>query len=187
MSAEALLREVEDRFSKQLAELESEYAKRMNDVRRAADEEEARIKAEAEKQAKALSEKERTRILGSARLQSKRIVADANQMFVQRGLEHAVDALKKYSASQDYKALIARMYEYAKKRLGEHLVVRCRPQDKQVFQKLGASVSDDTLDCIGGAVFSSPDGTLELDLRFEELIRLRAEELRAAIMATLTK
>ncbi len=182
MSAEALLREVEDRLKRQLAELEAEYAQKMDEARRSTEYEISRLKEDAEKQVKLLSEKEKTRILGSARLQAKRIVAGANQMYVERGVEWMVKTLQKYSTSQEYKKLLGKMFEYAKKRLGEGLSVRCRPQDKSVFEKLGAHVSSADLDSVGGAVFTSSDGSLELDLRFEELIRLRGEELRSAIM-----
>jgi Archaeal/vacuolar-type H+-ATPase subunit E len=185
LSAEALLREVEEKLKRQLAELEAEYTKKMDEARRSTDTEISRLKEDAERQAKLLSEKEKTKILGSARLQAKRIVAEAKQTYVERGVERVIKALQKYSSSQEYKKLLGKMFEYAKKRLGRDLSVRCRQQDKPVFEKLGASISGADLESVGGAVFTSSDGSLELDLRFVELIRLRGEELRSAIMGLL--
>ncbi|MEM0120282.1 MAG: V-type ATP synthase subunit E family protein [Thermoprotei archaeon] len=182
MSAEAILREVQEKLKRQVAELESEYTQKMDEARRSTDAEVARLKEEAEKQAKLLAEKERVKILGSARLQAKRIVAGAKQTYVERGVENMLKALQKYSSGEEYKKFLGRMLEYARGRLGKDLSVRCRPKDKGVFEKLGVKVSASDLDSVGGAIFSSADGSLELDLRFEELIRLRGEELRSAIM-----
>lgn len=182
MSAEALLREVEERLKRELAQLEAEYQARMDEARRKTEEEIKRIGEEAEKLAKQQAEKEKTKILGSARLQAKRIVAGARQAYVERGLKRMVEALKAYSQTDEYRALLSRMLEHARERLGGEVKVLCRPQDRRVFEKLGAKVVGADLESVGGAVFVSADGSLELDLRFEELMRLKFEELRSAIL-----
>lgn len=187
MSAEALLREVEEKLKRDLAQLEAEYSAKMEELRRKTEEETRRVAEEADKLAKQQAEKEKTKILGSARLQAKRIVAAARQGYVERGLQRVVEALKKYSQTQDYRKLLSRMLEHARSRLGKDVRVRCRPQDRQVFEKLGAQVVAADLQSVGGAVFESADGSLQLDLRFEELMRLRAEELRSAILEAADK
>ena len=74
------------------------------------------------------------------------------------------------------------MLAYASKRLGPGVTIRCRAADAAILKKLGAKVSSPNLETMGGFKATNSDGTLELDLTFEELLRNREDEARAFIL-----
>ena len=74
------------------------------------------------------------------------------------------------------------MAVYASKRLGGKIVVTCRRQDEAALKAAGAKVASTSLNSIGGFKADSEDGSLELDLTFEEILRSREDEVRASIL-----
>jgi vacuolar-type H+-ATPase subunit E/Vma4 len=60
--------------------------------------------------------------------------------------------------------------------------VICRPADEPIFKTEGLQVVSSNLNSTGGFKAESEDGTLELDLTFEEILRNHEEEARASIL-----
>jgi vacuolar-type H+-ATPase subunit E/Vma4 len=183
VAAEALLREVEERTQRELELLVNDFEAKKKEILAQREEEINRIRSEAYKEAEQQSQKEKTRLLGAARLHAKRILFDATEKFVQKNLLRMQDLLAEYASSESYSELLKDMIRYARRRLGDELVAECRKQDETLLESEGVEVSSSDLKCIGGAVFATKDGALELDLRFEELFRIHEEELRAAILS----
>ena len=100
---------------------------------------------------------------------------------VEAGLEKAREVLKEYSGSESYPQLLARFINQAKSKLGKKFSVRCRKEDRRFFAEEGIELEGTNLETMGGAIFTSGDGKLELNLTFEELLRIHEDELRAAI------
>jgi vacuolar-type H+-ATPase subunit E/Vma4 len=182
VAAEALLREVEQRTQRELELLVADFEAKKKEILLRREEEIRRIQSEAYKEAALQSQKEKARLLGAARLHAKRILLDATEKFVEKNLLRMRDLLAEYVDSESYSELLKDMVSYAKRRLGNEIIVECRKQDEPLFESEGVEVSNSDSKCIGGAVFATKDGTLELDLRFEELFRIHEEELRAAIL-----
>ncbi|MDG6939072.1 MAG: V-type ATP synthase subunit E [Nitrososphaerota archaeon] len=183
MGAEALLRAVEEKRVRTLGLIEAEHEARKREIAEAARKKVAEIAEAAGREAAALSRKEAERVLGAAKLQAKQKVFDATEQMLEQNMAEVRGVLSEISASASYKSLLKRMVRYAQGRLGKGMRVRCRREDKPFFAAQAQKVKVDTADlkCIGGFVASDEAGTLELDLRFEELLRLNEEKIRTAI------
>ena len=97
-------------------------------------------------------------------------------------IEALKEALADYAESPAYSELLTRMARYASKRLGGKITVTCRKEDEATLKAAGAKIGSTSLNSIGGFKADSEDGTLELDLTFEELLRSREDEVRASIL-----
>jgi len=180
--AETLLREVEDRRKKALEQLEAEYAAKKAEVLKRTDGERSYVQDSSRKEALALAEKERTRITGATKLHAKKMVFDATEKMLEANVASLQKSMAELAQSKEYADLVARMTRYASKRLGERMGVVCRPADVSIFKKAGVSVVSSNLNSIGGFKGESEDGTLELDLTFEEILRNHEEQARASIL-----
>ena len=182
MPAETLLREVEDRRKKALEQLEAEYAAKRAEVLKRTEGERLYIQDSSTKEALALAEKERTRITGATKLHAKKMVFDATEKMLEANVSSLQKAMAELVQSKEYPDLVARMVRYASKRLGEGMGVVCRAADAPIFKKAGVGVVSSNLNSIGGFKAESEDGSLELDLTFEEILRNHEEQARALIL-----
>lgn len=182
MAAETLLREVEDKRKKTLDQLEAEYKAKRDEVLKKAEEQKAYILQSAKNQADAQVQRERTRIIGAAKLQAKKLGFDATEKMLENNIAALKQALADYVNSKDYPEVISKMLVYASKQLGADMKVRCRQADAPLFKKLGAKVASSDLSTIGGFIAENKDDSLELDLTFEEILRNREEDVRAYIL-----
>jgi V/A-type H+-transporting ATPase subunit E len=182
MGVDALLKEVGDRRKKALEALEAEYSVKREEVKKRTAEQVAYVMESAKKEGATLAQKEVTRIEGAAKLQSKKLVFDATEKLLENNIVALRDALAEYAASPAYGELLAKMASYASKRLGGKITVACRKQDEAALKAAGAKIASTNLNSIGGFKADSEDGSLELDLTFEEILRSREDEVRASIL-----
>jgi len=182
MGVDALLKEVEDRRKKALDALEAEYGAKGEEVRKKTAEQVAYIMDSAKKEAVSLAQKEVTKIDGAAKLQSKKLLFDATEKLLENNIAALRDALAKLASSPSYDELLTKMAKYASKRLDGKISVACRKQDEAALKEAGAKIASTGLNSIGGFKATSEDGTLELDLTFEEILRSREDEVRASIL-----
>jgi vacuolar-type H+-ATPase subunit E/Vma4 len=182
VAAEPLLKEVEEKRKKTIDMLEAEYSAKNAEVTNRAAEQNAYILASSKKEAAALAQKERIKIVGAAKLQSKKMVFDATEKMLEANITALKQVLADQSGAKDYPDLLSKMVSYASQRLGGSISVRCRPSDAAILKKLGVKEISSNLEGAGGFKATSADGTLELDLTFEDLLRDRQEEIRALIL-----
>jgi V/A-type H+/Na+-transporting ATPase subunit E len=182
MGVDALLKEVEERRKKAIEALESEYSIKREEVKKRTEEQLAYVLGSAKREGEALAQKEKTRIEGAAKLQAKKMVFDATEKLLESNISALRGALAELAASPAYSELLSRMDRYASTRLGGKIAVACRKGDEAALKAAGAKISSASLNSIGGFKADSEDGTLELDLTFEEILRSREDEVRAAIL-----
>jgi len=182
MGVDALLKEVEDRQKTALDALDAEYSAKRDEVKKRTDEQLGYIIESAKRDAAALAQKETTRVEGASKLQAKKMLFDATEKLLESDIAALKDALAELTKSPAYPELLARMAKYASKRLGGKIVVTCRKGDEASLKAAGAKIASANLNAVGGFVADSEDGTLELDLTFEEILRSREDDVRAAIL-----
>jgi vacuolar-type H+-ATPase subunit E/Vma4 len=180
--AESLLKEVEDQHRKTLELLEAEYASKRAELVKRRDEELSHIKESSRIQAQSLSERERTRIIGAAKLQAKKMIFDATEKMLEANVSSLQRVMAELAQSKEYEDLLARMAKHASRRLDGRMAVVCRPADSPIFSELGIRIASSKLNSIGGFKAESEDGKLELDLTFEEILRNNEEKVRALIL-----
>lgn len=182
MAAESLLREVDEKRKKTLEMLEAEYSVKKAEVTTRATDQRAYISDSSKKEAAALAQRERVRIGGAAKLQAKKMVFDATEKMLESNLAALRQALADVAGTKEYPELLSRMVVYASRRLSGNIGVKCRPADAATLKKLGVKLTSSNLESIGGFKAINADGTLELDLTFEELLRSHEEEAKAFIL-----
>ena len=107
---------------------------------------------------------------------------DATEKMLESNISALKQVLAEFADSKEYSQLLPRLVQYASKRLGGNIGVRCRAADAQAIKKAGAKVLSTDLPTIGGFKAESEDGNFELDLTFEEMLRTHDEKVRASIM-----
>jgi len=182
MVAETLLEEVEEKRRKTIEALGTEYSEKKAEVERRAAEQRAYIQDSGKKEAEASAQRERVRVGGAAKLQAKKMIFDATEEMLETNISALERVLANYAKSEDYHKMLREMVAYANKRLGGRITIRCRRADAAALKGLGVQVSSSDLESMGGLEATSADGTLELDLTFEELLRVREDDVRALIL-----
>ncbi|MEM0287266.1 MAG: V-type ATP synthase subunit E family protein [Nitrososphaerota archaeon] len=179
--AEALLRELADKKAKALKSLEQEFEAKLKEVETQTAAAIAEIQQRAQDESKLQAEKERNRIIGASKLQAKKLIFDATEKMMKENLESLQQVLKSYTESEPYKDLLLRMANYASRRLGRGMVIKCREKDKAILNDKGFKVISSDIQSVGGIIAYNSNRSLELDLRLEELLRIKEEQVRAAI------
>ena len=86
VAAESLLNEVEEKRKKTIDMLEAEYSAKKAEVTNRASEQKAYISDSSKKEAAALAQRERIRITGAAKLQSKKMIFDATEKMLENNV-----------------------------------------------------------------------------------------------------
>jgi len=182
MGVDALLNEVEEKRKKALEALDSEYASKREEVKKRTDEQIGFVRESAKRDAAALAQKETTRIQGAAKLQAKKLIFDGTEKLLENNISALRDVLRNDASGPEYRALLRKMAHYASRRLGGKISVICRDGDAASLRAADAKIISHDLHSIGGFKAVSKDGTLELDLTFEEILRGREDDIRASIL-----
>lgn len=184
MAAETLLREVEEKRKREISKLESDYSAKKEEINRPIQAELVGISESARARGSELAQREQVRIEGAGKLQAKKILFDATEKMLEGNLLLLRQAFAEYASSQDYGDLLVRMAKYASSRLGDGVKVTCRDIDADKLRATGLAIVSSNLNSSGGFKAENADGSLELDLTFEEIFRNHEDELRAIIQGS---
>jgi V/A-type H+/Na+-transporting ATPase subunit E len=169
--------EIQDRKRKELAILNSLLDEKQNRVAQIKNEKLTEIKDKYENEAENKAQREFARITESARLEAKKILFDAINMNMSTALDSIKQELKNSTKKADYKKTLERMVLYAKRYLGDDIVVNCRETDipylKEMKIRIGSSIST-----MGGIVAVDNSQSREIDLTFEELLENHEDEIK---------
>ena len=177
MSIETFLLEIENRKKRDLAKLSKELDEKGTAIQNQRDAQIKEIQESFATEAKLKSERESARIIESARLQAKKIIFDA----INENLESAFDVIKQeiknYVKSSQYKKTLDIMVNTSKKKLGQKITVHCREEDRAVLKEMEVTIGS-TIQTLGGMIAENNEGTKEIDLTFEELLRTHEDEIK---------
>lgn len=145
------------------------------------------LKKEAEKEIEKILSEQKNERLAWARLEAKRINAEAREDAINSAIDAFFSSLKDLKKSKEYKNFLSKNVSAAVKELGGmKLIVRVRKDDKKLLPKLPKNCKvANNLDAFGGAVIETQDGKMKVDLTLETLLELRRDELRKMIDAQL--
>ncbi len=180
LSVDTFIQEIQTRKKNDLAELD----KKLNDKKSEIDSQKntaiKELKENYENEAKTKAEREGARIIEAGKLEAKKILFDA----INKNLDSTFDVIKKeldgYSKKPEYQTVLQKLVDYSKKVLAKEIIVRCREEDKSFFGD-GVEVTS-TIQSLGGFVAENKEGTKELDLTFEELLRNNEDEIKNTIL-----
>ncbi len=179
MSLESLVEEIRQHAEAELrATLDHEKAEA---ARIAADRDQkiAELRANAQRATEADVARERAQRVAAAKLQARKMLYEARERRLEDGLKETRTLLANYTASPAYPAVLKRMTEVAARSLGKQLRISGRADDAAVLAKVAGKAFDPTPQPIlGGLVAETTDQSRRLNLSFDELLRLREDEVR---------
>ena len=181
MRIETFIEEIKTRKGKELEALAVRLAEEKTALQIKKDNTIKTMHEHFSKEAKLKSEREAATIVEAARLQAKKILFDAININLDSAFEVIKGQLRSYTNSNEYKGILHKLIANAKKNLGPNIKVRCREQDRSPLSELGVTVTK-TFQTIGGVIAENENGSKELDLTFEELLRIHEDELKSSIM-----
>jgi vacuolar-type H+-ATPase subunit E/Vma4 len=95
--------------------------------------------------------------------------------------------LKNYTQKPEYKITLQTMLNYAKKKLGQNIIVYCREDDKTILKGIDNIIVGSPIQTIGGILAEDKNGMRELDLTFEELLRTHEDEIKNFLLERMIK
>ena len=180
MSIDQFVNEIQNRKKNDLANLDKKLSDKKSEIDAKKNSAVKELKENYANEAKTKAEREGARIVEAGKLEAKKILFDA----INKNLDSTFDVIKKelgdYSKKPEYKKVMQKLVDYSKKMLAKELVVHCREEDKSFF-KSGVKVGS-TIQTIGGFVAENKEGTMEIDLTFEELLRNNEDEIKNTIL-----
>ena len=148
------------------------------------DEERARraaLKKDSEKEIERVIGEQKNERIAWARLESKRILAEAREDAIKAVLEEFFESIGSVRKSPEYKKFLSEAASSAAGELGSGAVIHVSKGDKALFSPpKGARVSED-LEGLGGAMVESVDGKIRIDMTLETMFEGRRDEIRKKI------
>lgn len=178
MSIETFIQEIENRKRKEIETLDNDIQEKKSKLQNETSATLKEIQERFAKEAKVKSEREQARIIESAKLQAKKIMFDAINANMQSAFAVITKEIENYTKSPQYKKALETMIASAKKKLGQNIIVHCREEDKSILKELGITTSK-SIKTLGGIIAENKEGTRELDLTFDELLRTNEDQVKS--------
>jgi len=178
MSIETFIREIETRKQKEIEGLEKDLQESKSRLQAEMNHTLKEIQERFSTEAKIKSEREQARIIEASKLQAKKIMFDAINANMQSAFAVIQQEIESYTKSTQYKKALETMVSNSKKKLGQNIIVHCREEDKSILKELGVTTSK-SIKTLGGIIAENKEGTRELDLTFEELLRTNEDQVKS--------
>ncbi len=181
MSIDIFLDEIQSRKKKEINDLDKELDDKQSEAEIKKNTTIKELQEHYSNEAKTKSEKEASKIVEAGKLEAKKILFDA----INKNLDSTFDKIKQelgnYTKTSEYKKKLQKMAETAKNALGDNITIHCREEDKAVFSGQDITIGS-SIQILGGLIAENNDGTKELDLTFEELLRTHEDEIKTTIL-----
>ena len=178
MSIETFIQEIESRKRKEIDGLEKDLTEKKSKLQTEMNNTIKEIQERFSIEAKIKSEREQARIIEASKLQAKKIIFDAINANMQSAFAVIQQEIENYTKSPQYKKALETMVSNSKKKLGQNIIVHCREEDKSILKELGVTTSK-SIKTLGGIIAENKEGTRELDLTFEELLRTNEDQVKS--------
>jgi V/A-type H+-transporting ATPase subunit E len=178
MSIETFVQEIENRKRKEIETIEKDSQESKSKLQAEMNHAIKEIQERFSIEAKVKSEREQARIIEASRLQAKKIIFDAINANMQSAFAVIRQEIENYTKSPQYRNALETMISNSKKKLGQNIIVHCREEDKSILKELGVSTNK-SIKTLGGIIAENKEGTRELDLTFEELLRTNEDQVKS--------
>jgi len=181
LSIDIFLNEIETKKKKDITNLDKELEEKKSATESKKNTAIKEIQERFSNEAKIKSERKASKIVEAGKLDAKKILFDA----INKNLDSTFDAIKQelssYTKNPEYKKILQKMVKTAKKALDNKITVHCREEDQTVFNTQDVTIGS-SIQTLGGIIAENNDGTKELDLTFEELLRAHEDEIKTTIL-----
>ena len=181
------IQEIENRKEREISLLESTLVEKKAEIKHKKENTIKELQELYIQEAKVKSQKESARIVEAAKLTAKKILFEA----INTNMDYTFDIIKKemknYVQNPEYKNLLKKMINYAKNTLGSDIIIHCRSDDNSLIKELNIPISGSPINTLGGILSENKEGTRQLDLTFEELLRTREDDIKSFLLERMVK
>jgi len=182
MSLDTLVEEIRTRGEAELREVVAESEADLQEIASNRDSRVTAIRLEAEKTAETEIARERAQRLAAAHLGARHLLYEAQEQRLEQGITETRQMLADLTEQPEYASVLRRMIASANARLGRSVRISGRAEDAPLLQRLAGKAFDPTpRSILGGIVADTSEGRRRLDLSFDELLRQRADAVRALL------
>ncbi len=181
MSIDSFVLEIENRKKNDINVIDKEFDENKASIENKKNSTIKELQERYENEAKIKSEREGARIVEAGKLEAKKILFDAINTNLDSTFDIIKQELSNYTTTSEYKKVLQKMVNVSKKKLDEDIVIHCRKEDSSFLKDLGVSVGS-SIQTIGGIITENKNGTKELDLTYEELLRTQEDEIKNTIL-----
>lgn len=165
---EAELQTVENRRATETARLVAERDRRIEEIR-----------VQSRRATETEVTRERAQRLAASNLKARKLLYEARERRLKGAIEETRALLGDYTRTPAYPAVLKRMVATAIDALGKEITIAGRAEDSGHLAKVAGKAFDPTPQPIlGGLVAETADGSRRLNLSFDELLRLREDQVR---------
>jgi vacuolar-type H+-ATPase subunit E/Vma4 len=126
--------------------------------------------------------RERSQKIANAKLTARKLTYEAREKQTSDRLQQVRATLSAYADSDEYPQVVKRMYALAVERLGKQVKVSGRAADASLLKSVAGKAFDDTpAPILGGLIAETSDRSRRLNLSFDELLRLREDQVRTLL------
>src|ERR671911_1985505 len=187
MNLDTFIQEIEERKTKKINLLDITLAEKLTRIQHKKESTLKEMQQHYSDEAKAKSQREAARIVEAARLKAKKILFDAINANMSSTFDTITKELKSYTQKPEYKNTLQIMLNYAKQRLGQNIIVYCREDDRIILEGMNNILFGPSIQTIGGIRAEDKNGTRELDLTFEELLRTHEDDVKNILLERMIK
>jgi V/A-type H+/Na+-transporting ATPase subunit E len=179
MPLEQLVEEIRRRGEAELAKIADEKSKTTAEIAGQRDQRLAALREENDRRIASDVARERAQKLAAAKLEARKLVYEAREARLEKAVDETRTLLSDYTGSDEYPAVLKRMFVVATSTLGKQVQVSGRAEDASTLSKVaGKSFDPKPQPILGGLVAETPDGSRRLNLSFDELLRLHEDQVR---------
>lgn len=174
------MREVRAHAESQVKEIRQRSARDAENIKAEAQKESSAILAKESEAAEREVDRERMRLMASAKLEAKKIVLESQEKRLDGGMDLLLQRLKAFTATPEYAKLLDRMAQTGISLLGDgtKLLVRKDDVSKISISYVSRVSKDKPLNALGGLIAESQDGKRRISMTFEELLRWKEDRIR---------
>ncbi|MCI4369468.1 MAG: hypothetical protein L3K09_07905 [Thermoplasmata archaeon] len=175
---EEILARAEKEYAEEKARVDAELARLTGDRDRRL----AQLREEGLRLSTAEAARERAQKVAAAKLEARKLNYLSRERSGSEGLKAVRELLVGFTESEEYPQVLKRMYSVATDSLGKQVKISGRVEDASVLRSIAGKGFDPTpVPVLGGLVAESPEGARRLNLTFDELLRLREDQVRSLL------
>lgn len=184
---DVFIQEIENRKEQDIQALEKKLSEKKEELRRTKEITIRELQNQYNEEAKIKSQKEYAKIVEASKLQAKKILFESINENMDSTFDVIKQEMKNYVQKPDYKNLLKKMITFSKNTLGSDAKIHCRTNDTSIFKEMNIPVVDPPINTLGGIISEDKQGTRELDLTFEELLRTKEDDVKGFLLERLMK
>jgi V/A-type H+-transporting ATPase subunit E len=184
---DVFIQEIENRKQQDIQALEKKLSEKNEEIRHTKETTIHELQNQYNEEAKIKSQKEYARIVEASKLQAKKILFESINENMNSTFDIIKQEMKNYVQKPEYKNLLKKMINYAKNTLGSDAIIHCRTNDNSILKEMNIPIVDPPINTLGGILAEDKQGTRELDLTFEELLRTKEDGVKGFLLERLMK